>query len=327
MMPKEESKKQLITRATQYGVDPTFGGGNCISLNDVESIITEKMAITRKKYNLPKDKKSLLDRIFDFLSLMFLKNASKETSPTSVSIKLARLISDLKDKTGKDVVVLIDEYDLPILEVLQNPSKAREHCDYLRGFYGTLKENQKDIHFIFITGISMFSKVNLFSKINHLVDISMVHEFSTICGYTANDLKTVFAPEIKSYDFEKIRRWYDGYSWDFSGQSARVFCPYSVLQLFLEKDFGSMWYQECVPQYLYELMRSKKIKSINISDREITKPLLKRFDISNPDINTLLFQNGYLTIRQVETNHGEKGDKTPRLVYPNLEVARSMSQE
>ena len=248
---------------------------------DIEDIILRQIASIRRKYRLWADMSDVAKAINNFIGIFFgKKNHEKDNkiiiSSTKISHKLKKLIEDLKIKSGKNVVVLIDEYDLPILEVLNDSDKSREHCDYLRGFYGTLKANQKNIHFIFITGISMFSKVNLFSKINHLVDISMLHEFSTICGYTAHDLKTVFAPEIESYDFEKIRRWYDGYNWDFSGQSARVFCPYSVLQLFLEKDFGSMWYQECVPQYLYELMRSKKIKSINIPDREITKPLLKR---------------------------------------------------
>ena len=310
----------------------TFGGGGCESLADVEKIIHKHLNKTKEKYELPLNKhydissvntkkNTIVDHILCFLSKKWLR---KKISPTDISIELDRVITALKNKTKKKVVVLIDEYDMPILEVLQDSSKAMEHCNYLRGLYGTLKVCQENIHFILITGISMFSKVNLFSKINHLNDISMISEFSTICGYTATDLKTVFAPEMIPYDLEKVQRWYDGYTWDLRGESERVFCPYSVLQLFLEQDFGNSWYEECMPQYLYKLMKSKGIKSVNISNREVNRSILKRFDAAKPNIDTLLFQNGYLTIRAFQNNQGET---KLRLVYPNLEVAQSMSRE
>lgn len=311
----------------------TFGGGGCENLADVEKIILKQLQNVRKKYNLPidqtsselstqPDKESKFDRIFNYLFRILLYH--KKTSSTEVSLKLADLISDLRAKSQQRVVVLIDEYDLPILEVLQDSAKAGNHCNYLRGFYGTLKTCQKDIHFTMITGISMFSKVNLFSKINHLTNISMMSEFSTICGYTSNDLMTVFAPEMVPYDITSIQRWYDGYSWDFRGESERVFCPYSVLQLFLEQDFGNTWYEECMPLYLYKLMQRKGIKSVNISNRIVNKTILNRFDAAKPNIDTLLFQNGYLTIRPVAK---DQKPTTFRLVFPNLEVAQSMSKE
>ena len=124
------------------------------------------------------------------------------------------VISAAHKKFDKKVVILIDEYDNPILEVLNNVEKAKDSRDCLRGIYGTIKGEEEHIQFVFITGISLFSKMNLFSRINNLVDISMLSECSTICGYTEDELKSVFAEELKNYDFEEIRKWYDGYQWD-----------------------------------------------------------------------------------------------------------------
>ena len=132
--------------------------------------------------------------------------------------KLEDLLEVLYEKTGKRAVVLIDEYDKPILDVLHNPDIAKQNRNYLKDFYSILKDNQDDLDFLFITGISLLSKLNLFSGINNLEDISMMSEYSGICGYTEHDLNTVFAPETKRFDLDKIRRWYDGYCWHRSGE-------------------------------------------------------------------------------------------------------------
>ena len=124
------------------------------------------------------------------------------------------VISAAHENFAKDVVVLIDEYDNPILEVLNKVKKAQANRNRLRGIYGIIKGKQEKIQFAFITGISLFSKMNLFSRINNLRDISLKPEYSSICGYTEKELKSVFVDKLKNYDFQEIRNWYDGYQWD-----------------------------------------------------------------------------------------------------------------
>ena len=238
--------------------------------------------------------------------------------------KFKKLLSKLHRKTGKKVVVLIDEYDKPILDVITDKDQALENRKYLRYFYGTFKSNEKHIHFIFITGISLMSKINLFSSMNNLVDISMLSECSTICGYTEDELKSVFAEELKNYDFDKIRKWYDGYQWDDDNQNPKVFCPHSVLNLFKYKKFKNFWYKDCIPFYVYEILKLKNLSAIELTDRWVDSGHLDRFELEKIKINSLLFQSGFLTIKDIK----EIGSSTKYLLsYPNEEVKRSLSRE
>ncbi|MDE0097937.1 MAG: AAA family ATPase, partial [Gammaproteobacteria bacterium] len=127
--------------------------------------------------------------------------------------RLQNLLYHLHHSTGRAVVVLVDEYDKPILDVLDDPDLARANRDWLRGFYGIIKGSARHVRFVLVTGVSRFSKVSLFSGLNNLEDISLDPTFATICGYTDNDLDTVFAPELPGLDREEIRRWYNGYHW------------------------------------------------------------------------------------------------------------------
>ena len=238
--------------------------------------------------------------------------------------KFKKLLSKLHRKTGKKVVVLIDEYDKPILDVITDKDQALENRKYLRYFYGTFKANEEYIHFIFITGISLMSKMNLFSSMNNLDDISMLSECSTICGYTEKELKSVFAYELKNYDFEEIRKWYDGYQWDDDNQNPKVFCPHSVLKLFKYKSFDNFWYEDGIPYYVYKILKSKNLNTIELTDRWVDKKFLGRFEVEKIKIDSLLFQSGFLTIK----NKKKVGSRTKYLLsYPNEEVKQSLSRE
>ena len=233
------------------------------------------------------------------------------------------VISAAHKKFDKKVVILIDEYDNPILEVLNNVEKAKDSRDCLRGIYGTIKGEEEHIQFVFITGISLFSKMNLFSRINNLVDISMLSECSTICGYTEDELKSVFAEELKNYDFEEIRKWYDGYQCDDDNQNPKVFCPHSVLNLFKYKKFRNFWYESCIPYHIYKILKSRDLSAIELTDRWVDYNHLGRFEVEDIVIDSLLFQSGFLTIKDIEPS-----DESPSylLSYPNKEVKRSLSQ-
>ncbi|MDE0229109.1 MAG: AAA family ATPase, partial [Spirochaetaceae bacterium] len=119
--------------------------------------------------------------------------------------RFAHLLRTLHAHTGQRVAVLVDEYDKPILDVLEDRETARANRDYLRGLYGVIKDSDAHVRFTFVTGISKFSKVNLFSQLNNLTDITLDPAYSSVCGYTEQDLDTVFAPEMASLDREQVR--------------------------------------------------------------------------------------------------------------------------
>ena len=127
--------------------------------------------------------------------------------------RLASLLEALHERTGQRVAVLVDEYDKPILDALEAPEVARANRDYLRGLYAVIKDSDAHIRFSFLTGVSKFSKVNLFSGLNNLTDITLDPRYSAICGYADADLDTVFAPELPGLDRDAIREWYNGYWW------------------------------------------------------------------------------------------------------------------
>ncbi len=156
---------------------------------------------------------------------------SSDTGPR----RLRNLLDRLHRATGQRVVILVDEYDKPILDALRDPALAIANRDYLRGFYGIVKGSAAHVRFVFVTGISMFSKVSLFSGLNNLEDISLDPRYATLCGYTDADLDTVFAPELEGLDRDAIRTWYNGYHW--LGRE-RLYNPFDVLLLLRKREFN-----------------------------------------------------------------------------------------
>ena len=147
----------------------------------------------------------------------------------SAAPRLRRLLRALHRQTGQRVVVLVDEYDKPILDALETPEVALANRGFLRGLYGVIKDSDAHVRFTFLTGISKFSKVNLFSQLNNLTDLTLDRRYSSICGYTEGDLDTVFAAELAGLDRERVREWYNGYRWRGAD---KVYNPYDVLLLF-----------------------------------------------------------------------------------------------
>ena len=156
----------------------------------------------------------------DFLEASFMEKLAAAEAEAQVSTdyatapgRFAALLAALHRETGRRVVVLVDEYDKPILDALTVPDVARANRDFLRGVYSVVKDSDAHVRFAFITGVSKFSKVSLFSGLNHLKDITLDPRYSAICGYTDADLDAVFAPELPGLDRDEIRRWYNGYDW------------------------------------------------------------------------------------------------------------------
>ena len=230
------------------------------------------------------------------------------------------LLETLHERTGQRVVVLVDEYDKPILDALDTPEVARANRDYLRGLYAVVKDSDAHIRFSFFTGVSKFSKVSMFSDLNNLKDITLTPRYSTICGYTDADLDTVFAPELPGLDRDRIRAWYNGYGW--RGEE-KVYNPFDILLLFDEREFGAYWFETATPRFLVETLFRRRVSTVALDAMVGTDALLSSFDVDDIATEALLFQTGYLTIREEEDLGGET---LYRLGYPNLEVRQSLNR-
>ena len=234
--------------------------------------------------------------------------------------RFAYLLEALHAQTGQRVAVLVDEYDKPILDALETPEVARANRDYLRGLYGVIKDSDAHVRFTFLTGISKFSKVNLFSQLNNLTDITLDPVYSSICGYTEGDLDTVFAPELAGLDRERVREWYNGYSWL---GAEKVYNPYDVLLLLRRGKFAAHWFETGTPAFLVDTLFERRVASVSLDRTVSTEELLSAFDVDDIGTEALLFQTGYLTI----TGQEELGGRTLyRLGYPNREVRQSLNE-
>lgn len=217
------------------------------------------------------------------------------------------------------VVVLVDEYDKPILEKLQDKDLARQIRDRLRQFYTVLKGSDAHLKFAFLTGVSKFSKVSLFSGLNNLKDITVDPRYSALCGYTEQDLDTIFAPEISGFDRQEIRRWYNGYNW--TGEA--VYNPFDLLLLFDSQQFRPYWFETGTPTFLIECLTQQGFFSPQLQHTFASEALLSSFDVETIQSEALLWQTGYLTFSG--TNRQAGGHLQYGLSYPNLEVQMSLN--
>ena len=271
--------------------DGKYGGPG-----EVEGDVIEQLEATERRYGLP-------------------PAPASDTGPR----RLRSVLDRLHHASGRQVAVLVDEYDKPILDALHDPALATANRDYLRGFYGIVKGSAEHVRFTFVTGVSMFSKVSLFSGLNNLRDISLDPRYATICGYTEGDLDRVFAPELGGLDRDRIRAWYNGYHW-LGGE--RVYNPYDVLLLLDGREFRPYWFETGSPAFLFRTLVERSVGPMELENRMADMPLVSRFDVDDIGVEALLFQTGYLTIAEER----REGFRTfYRLDYPNLEVRTSLN--
>ena len=232
---------------------------------------------------------------------------------------LAELIRVLHDKFTQKVVVLVDEYDKPILDNLHKPEFAEIVRDEMRNIYSILKDADPYLKFVLLTGVSKFSKISLFSGLNNLKDISLNSDYATLCGYTENEIKDTFAERLEGVDFKQLANWYNGYN--FLGE--KVYNPFGILLFLDSKEFENYWFETGSPSFLLKLVRERQYYLPNIEKISLSKVDLGSFDVNDITLETVLFQTGYLTIKQVEACDG---DKLFYLTYPNREVKASLNQ-
>jgi hypothetical protein len=228
------------------------------------------------------------------------------------------LIRHAHARTGQRVVVLVDEYDKPILDNITRPEVAREMRDGLRNLYSVIKGQDAHIRFAFLTGVSKFSKVSLFSGLNNLRDITVSPAYSALCGYTEADVDTVFAPELPGLDRQQIRDWYNGYNW--TGEA--VYNPFDLLLLFEERQFRPYWFETGTPTFLVDVLTQRQAWLPELGQLETSADILSTFDVDDMPTEALMFQAGYLTIDREEEI---SGTYYYQLRYPNREVYQSLN--
>lgn len=228
------------------------------------------------------------------------------------------LIKQAYKKHNQKVVILIDEYDKPILDNIEDTPSAKLMREELKNFYSVIKESDEFLKFVFITGVSKFSKVSLFSGLNNINDITLDKRYSTICGYTQNDVETVFANHLKGQDFQKIKKWYNGYK--FLGEG--VYNPFDIL-LFIDKNFiyQNYWFQTATPTFLLKLIEKNNYFLPDLEYIVKDEMMLNSFDVDYIELETLMWQTGYLTIDKVENVYD---NITYHLTLPNMEVKKSL---
>ena len=240
--------------------------------------------------------------------------------------RFRNLIKRIYEKTGKQSVILVDEYDKPLLEtMIINEPLNEEYRRILKGFYGVIKSCDEYLRFAFLTGVTKFSKVSIFSDLNNLRDISLEKDYSGICGITEIELKQSFKPEIEalaenlklSYEetLALLKKRYDGYFFHPEGES--IYNPFSLLNAFIKKETSSYWFSTGTPTFLVRTLEKQKDVSIRdiLEDAEMSENALQDY---RPDMNNpipILFQSGYLTLK----DYDERLDLY-KLGFPNDEV-------
>lgn len=268
-----------------------------------------------------------LSREIDRISESHNIETSKYSSPID---KINILISKLGN--AKRVVIIIDEYDNPILSNLQNMQKAESIKDILRVFFATIKGLDAYIHKFFITGVTKIAKVSVFSGLNNLNDISINHEYSSILGYTKEEIDRNFKEYIQDTAFklkldikelnEQIKCHYNGYC--FAENFVKIYNPFSILYFLHNQKFANYWFSSATPSFLITLAKNQ-LNSIeelnNINEIKLSEAGLSAFDLENIPLYTALFQTGYLTITDYNPVN-----KLYTLSYPNLEVENSFKE-
>ncbi|MEA1955471.1 MAG: ATP-binding protein [Campylobacterota bacterium] len=233
-----------------------------------------------------------------------------------------QLIKEAYKKYNQKVVILIDEYDKPILDVVDDIEQAKKHREFIKGLYSIIKGNDAYIEFAFLTGVSKFSKASIFSGLNMLTDISLDKKYGNICGYTQYDIETTFLPYLKSVDLQRFKNFYNGYNF----LKDDIYNPFDTL-LFISQDYlyRNYWFSTGSPTFLMKLIKDNNYFIPNLSNLTVDERLLDSFDIENLDLEVVLYQSGYLTIDEmIVEDMGFASQIKYKLKIPNIEVKISL---
>lgn len=227
----------------------------------------------------------------------------------------------------KKVAILVDEYDKPLVDNIEDPTVLDENRQILKSFYSVLKGNDDRISFLMLTGVTKFSQVSIFSDLNHLYDLTVDPHFAQMVGYTHEEIVQNFPAQLQALKsrlesterdaMAELRNWYNGYSWD---GVHFVYNPFSILNFFAMGRFGEYWFATGTPTFLMKLIRARGFGAYDVEGVEVPMQLLQKFDVPQMDLHALLFQTGYLTIKKIDDF-----SQAVTLDFPNREVRIAFS--
>ena len=238
-----------------------------------------------------------------------------------------QLIQEAHEQHGRQVVLLIDEYDKPMIDNIGKLELAQQMREQLHGFYSIIKAADEHLRFVMLTGVSKFSKVSIFSGLNNLKDISLIPRYASICGYTEDDLDQIFGEHLQGVDRKQLRHWYNGYN--FLGRD-RVYNPYDILnfidnrQDFDEFQFEGYWFETGTPTFLIDLLARDQVPAQQLEQQNVGKEILDSCPLEQIEPTTVLFQSGYLTIDSVDRS--DPYAVTYKLVCPNHSVRSALQK-
>ena len=305
--PRRFGKSLLVSTFDSYfsGKKDLFAG---LAIEKLEKDWTEYPVL---HFDMSGGKHMEKEQLEDYLDYILKEQERKwgiTNPPIGANNRLIELITTAYEKTGKQVVVLIDEYDAPMLDVAHEKESLDVLRNIMRNFYSPLKMCEPKLRFVFLTGITKFSQVSIFSEMNNITNISMRDDYAGICGITKEELLGNMSEDINALAeaqglsreeaISKLKENYDGYH--FSPVSPDVFNPYSLLKCFDEKNFGAYWFASGTPTYLINMMKKFEVLPSDISRVEADE---SEFDASTenmPTIMPLLYQSGYITIKDYD---------------------------
>ncbi len=278
---------------------------------------------------LYKQPNGLVERIETDLSWHETQYGLPAESDKNIVTRFGNLIRSIYMKTGQRVVILVDEYDKPLLDLDDYPEIFEANQNLLKGFFSNLKSMDEYIRFGMLTGVARFSKVSIFSDLNNLKDISMSEDFQAICGWTEKELVDVFRPGIeilgkeRGEDFDttlnELRNYYDGYL--FSKAGSRLYNPYSVLRALNSRQIEPYWFETGTPTFIAKRIKKYGIDPDSLNGQQQTYANLTTAGIGSDNIVGLMFQTGYLTIEGYDPRR-----KKYTLGFPNYEVEVGFAQ-
>ena len=321
--PRRFGKSMLLSTLEAYfqGKKHLFKG---LAIEQLETEWAEHavlhLDLNAEKYTTPEDLTNILDT---YLREWEEKYESPERENPSLSQRFRSVIRSAKQKTGRNVVVLVDEYDKPMLQAIGNEELQTEFRNALKAFYGVLKSADGDLRFAMLTGVTKFNKVSVFSDLNNLNDISMDDRYNEICGISQQELYDIFDEEIgklaianeqsKEEAYKTLRHRYDGYH--FCPNAQGMYNPFSVLLALQKREYGSYWFSTGTPTYLVQLMKEADLNPYALSGYEASGSELDSIQIRVGNPIAVLYQSGYLTIKGYDSRF-----KVYTLDYPNDEV-------
>lgn len=274
-------KSLLISTLEAYysGRKELFQG---LFINEVE---TDWNSYPILHFDLNAQKYDSLESLNDILNDILVKWEKlygTEPSEVSLSLRFQGIIQRAAEKTGRSVVILVDEYDKPMLQTIGNSDLQKAYRDTLKAFYGALKSKDQYIQFTLLTGVTQFSKVSIFSDLNNLMDISFDKRYAELCGITENEIHTWLEEDLRelsvhtnmSYDqvYKCLKERYDGYH--FTEDSNGLYNPFSLLNTFARMKFGNYWFETGTPSYLAQLFKQNKYNLTRLSNEVVTSDLL-----------------------------------------------------